>query len=68
MLYRKRFEELTAAELYEILKLRASVFVVAQSYARGLYEKQGFRQISPEFLLDGIPHIKMLLDGEGAAG
>lgn len=149
MLYRKRFEELTTAELYEILKLRASVFVVeqscpyldpdgldqkalhvwlageegilaylrvmprgaesehvsigrvvaarrrcglgtqilregvraarelfhadsvyleAQSYARGLYEKQGFRQISAEFLLDGIPHIKMLLDGEGAAG
>lgn len=149
MLYRKRFEELTTAELYEILKLRAAVFVVeqscpyldpdgldqkalhvwltgeegmlaylrvmdrgsesehvsigrvvaarrrcglgtqilregvraarevfhadsiyleAQTYARGLYEKQSFRQISPEFLLDGIPHIKMLLEGEGAAG
>ena len=142
-LYRKRFHELTTSELYELLKLRVSVFVVeqncpymelddndqqaihiwlqneggvqaylrvmdrgvendnvsigrviavkrrcglgsrilaegiraardyfqaekiyleAQVYAKGLYEKQGFRQISDEFLLDGIPHIKMLLD------
>ena len=139
----KRFEELTANELYEILKLRVSVFVVeqncpyqeiddkdrqalhvylkdeggiqaylrviekgvsfdevsigrviavkrrcgmgsrilaegirvartqlkadaikieAQTYARALYEKQGFRQISDEFLEDGIPHVPMRLD------
>jgi ElaA protein len=139
----KRFDELTAAELYEILKLRVDVFVVeqacpypeldgldkkalhlwlededgvhaylrvmdrgaesqyvsigrvvarerrrglgtrilkegiraarerlgaeavyleAQTYAVGLYEKQGFRPISEEFLLDGIPHMKMLLE------
>ena len=38
-----------------------AVYVEAQSYARGLYEKQGFRQISEEFLEDGIPHISMLL-------
>lgn len=31
----------------------------AQTYARSLYEKQGFRQTSDEFLEDGIPHIKM---------
>ena len=37
------------------------IYLEAQSYARTLYEKQGFRQISEEFLLDGIPHIKMLL-------
>ena len=37
------------------------IYLEAQTYARGLYEKQGFRQISGEFLLDGIPHIKMLL-------
>ena len=36
--------------------------VEAQTYARGLYEKQGFRQVSEEFLEDGIPHIKMLLE------
>lgn len=38
------------------------IYVEAQTYARGLYEKQGFHQISGEFLEDGIPHIKMLLE------
>ncbi|MCI5801791.1 MAG: GNAT family N-acetyltransferase [Oscillospiraceae bacterium] len=145
----KRFEELTAEELYEILRLRVSVFVVeqncpyqeldgkdlrayhvylrdaegieaylrvldagvsfpevsigrviavkrrqglgsrilsegvrvagerlaagairieAQTYARGLYEAQGFCQVSEEFLEDGIPHIEMLLRLRGDAG
>ena len=39
-----------------------AVYLEAQTYAVGLYEKQGFRIISDEFLLDGIPHVKMLLD------
>ena len=39
-----------------------SIYLEAQTYAKGLYEKQGFRQISEEFLEDGIPHVKMLLD------
>lgn len=34
----------------------------AQVYARTLYEKAGFRQISGEYLEDGIPHIHMQLD------
>ena len=33
----------------------------AQVYARGLYEKAGFVQSSPEYLEDGIPHIEMTL-------
>ena len=37
------------------------IYLEAQTYAKGLYEKQGFRQISEEFLEDGIPHVKMLL-------
>ena len=37
------------------------IYLEAQTYARAFYEKQGFRQISEEFLLDGIPHVKMLL-------
>ena len=37
------------------------IYLEAQSYVKSLYEKQGFRQISEEFLLDGIPHVKMLL-------
>ena len=36
--------------------------IEAQTYARGLYEKFGFRQVSEEFLEDGIPHIQMLLE------
>ena len=139
----KRFEELTVYELYEILKVRVSVFVVeqecpyqevdekdknayhvfikgnegikaylrvldkgisfdevsigrvltmergiglgdkilekgievakekmnadkirieAQCYAKGFYERFGFKQVSDEFLEDGIPHIEMLLE------
>lgn len=38
-----------------------SICIEAQVYARGLYEKVGFVQISDEFLEDGIPHIKMIL-------
>ena len=38
-----------------------SIVLEAQTYARGLYEKQGFVQVSDEFLEDGIPHIKMRL-------
>ena len=37
-----------------------TIYLEAQTYAKGLYEKLGFRVISGEFLLDGIPHVKML--------
>ena len=37
------------------------IVIEAQVYARELYEKAGFVQSSPEFLEDGIPHIKMTL-------
>ena len=41
-------------------KLRARrITIEAQTYARALYEKLGFRQTSAEFLEDGIPHIRM---------
>lgn len=33
--------------------------IMAQVYARTLYEKAGFKQTSEEFLEDGIPHIQM---------
>ena len=39
-----------------------SVRIGAQVYARRLYEGVGFRQVSEEFLEDGIPHIEMLLE------
>lgn len=38
------------------------IYLEAQTHAIGLYEKQGFRQISDEFLLDGIPHVEMILE------
>lgn len=34
----------------------------AQVYARKFYENLGFKQVSDEYIEDGIPHIKMLLD------
>lgn len=39
-----------------------SIYLEAQVYAKELYEKQGFKAVSEEFLLDGIPHVKMLLE------
>jgi ElaA protein len=37
------------------------VTIEAQTYARSLYEKQGFTQTSEPFLEDGIEHIQMQL-------
>ena len=50
-----------AAEYFQADK----IYLEAQTYARGLYEKHGFRQISEVFLEDGIPHIKMLAELNG---
>lgn len=36
-----------------------AVALAAQVYAKGFYEKAGFRVVSGEFLEDGIPHVKM---------
>lgn len=36
--------------------------IEAQTYARKMYEKIGFNAVSEEFLEDGIPHIRMILD------
>ncbi len=37
------------------------ITIEAQLYARSLYEKAGFRRVSEEFSVDGIPHIQMEL-------
>ncbi len=39
-----------------------SVYIEAQSYAIGFYEKAGFKVISGEYLEDGIPHVNMKLE------
>lgn len=41
-----------------------TIYLEAQAYAEGFYEKAGFHRISDPFDLDGIPHIKMLLSGD----
>ncbi len=38
------------------------IYLEAQTYAREFYEQLGFKQISDEFVLDGIPHVKMILE------
>lgn len=44
-----------AKEKYEAKQ----IIIEAQTYAKSLYEKCGFMQISEPFLEDGIEHIKM---------
>ena len=39
-----------------------AIRIEAQVYAKPFYEKAGFKQVSDEFLDDGIPHIEMLLE------
>lgn len=38
------------------------IYIEAQTYAAGFYERFGFRTASAEFLEDGIPHVVMLAD------
>lgn len=37
------------------------IYLEAQVYARGFYEREGFRAVTDEFDEDGIPHIGMRL-------
>lgn len=37
------------------------IFIEAQCYATGYYEREGFTVCSEEFLEDGIPHVQMEL-------
>ena len=38
------------------------IYIEAQCYATGYYEREGFRICSEEFLEDDIPHIQMMLE------
>lgn len=40
----------------------SSIFIEAQCYATGFYQREGFVVSSDEFLEDGIPHVEMLLN------
>lgn len=37
------------------------VKIEAQSYLKNFYENLGFKALSDEFILEGIPHIEMIL-------
>lgn len=39
----------------------SSIYIEAQCYAIGFYEREGFIISSEEFLEDGIPHVEMIL-------
>ncbi len=39
-----------------------NIIVSSQTQARGYYEKCGFKVISDEYLEEGIPHVKMILE------
>ena len=39
----------------------SSIYIEAQCYATGFYEREGFVIVSEEFLEDGIPHVEMML-------
>ncbi len=44
-------------------KLKADkIKIEAQTYAKSMYEKFGFKVVSDEFLEDGIPHVQMILN------
>ena len=38
------------------------LYIEAQCYATGFYEREGFQITSEEFLEDGIPHVQMTLE------
>ncbi|OYQ66739.1 GNAT family N-acetyltransferase [Aerococcus sp. 1KP-2016] len=40
----------------------SQIYIEAQTYAIGFYEREGFVVSSEELLEDEIPHVKMLLD------
>lgn len=40
------------------------IYIEAQTYAQGFYEKLGFKRVSDVFVMDDIPHIQMILDLE----
>lgn len=41
------------------------IYIEAQSYATGYYEREGFIVCSDEFMEDGIPHVQMILEFVG---
>ncbi len=61
---RKGYASMILKEAIQVAKdeyKENTITIEAQTYARSLYEKQGFTQTSEPFLEDGIEHIQMKL-------
>ncbi len=60
--------ELLAKSLIAIKERMApsKIYLEAQCYATGFYEREGFKIVSEEFLEDGIPHVAMekMIEGD----
>ncbi len=59
--------EILKAGIWEIRKKMnpERIYIEAQCYATGYYEREGFKVCSDEFLEDGIPHVQMMLEMKG---
>ena len=53
---------LKGIEVAKIYFQAKKLYLEAQVYAIGFYEKAGFKVVSEEFLEDGIPHVCMELE------
>lgn len=68
--HRKGFGGKILKEAVSLIKKQMNserIYLEAQCYAIGFYEKEGFKVCSEEFLEDGIPHVKMILELEKLA-
>ena len=54
-------ESIRCAKMQEGMKY---LYIEAQCYAVGFYDREGFVVCTDEFLEDGIPHVGMILDLE----
>jgi len=57
----------TGIEQIQMKQNPKRILIEAQCYATGYYEHEGFRVCSDEFLEDGIPHVRMILELEKQA-
>lgn len=59
----KNLARILMTEAIRIAKeISPAIEIEAQAYLKGFYRSLGFTETSDEFLLDGIPHINMMLE------
>lgn len=65
--YGRRLVQVTIEQTKQLFPGKL-IAIEAQNYLRDFYASFGFKAVSDVFVLDGIPHVKMQLDGEGKNG